>query len=377
MKYLEEGGIDDALADLLERIGRVREAAELHRSKGRRQQAIALFLREADNKAALHQAQECIIEEFWHRISFGVHPDIVRSKPVKRLMRFASRLDATSMEQTKAAEVSVNLRLTSYSSRLILMHFQLSMFMAIIENRTSQLRALGLKFHRMHYSAAALLCLDQYFSRAFRFQDLVLVDAVEELGLFHTYVNLLSTAAFRTDLSHEATVATLFGFRRNTANELLVPQNTWLHSEILKLRPSNMPRDPDPNLKLPVLELRGLFQRVLQIHLKQRIIAENEECARSKAFLPCLPFAVSGLCTQSECPKAHVSPSKIDSIYYNMRVRLHFQQIVIVQLLKDNAHEEVEVRKISEYVVILILQIRSVYSIQVLAQPSLQCSSSS
>ncbi|KAK0245331.1 hypothetical protein EDD85DRAFT_800629 [Armillaria nabsnona] len=329
VKYLEEGGIDDALADLLERIGRVREAAELHRSKGRRQQAIALFLREADNKTALHQAQECIIEEFWCRISFGVHPDIVRSKPVKRLMRFASRLDATSMEKTKAAE--------------------LSMFMAIIENRTSQLRALGLKFHRMHYSAAALLCLDQYFSRAFRFQDLVLVDAVEELGLFHTYVNLLSTAAFRTDLSHEATVATLFGFRRNTANELLVPQNTWLHSEILKLRPSNMPRDPDPNLKLPVLELRGLFQRVLQIHLKQRIIAENEECARSKAFLPCIPFAVSGLCTQSECPKAHVSPAKIDSIYYNMRVRLHFQQIVIVQLLKDNAHEEVEVRKISEF----------------------------
>ncbi|PBK60033.1 hypothetical protein ARMSODRAFT_966416 [Armillaria solidipes] len=329
VKYLEERDFDDALADLLERIGQVCEAAELHCSKGRRQQAIALFLHEADNKTALHRAQECIFEEFWYRISFGVHPDIVRSDPVKRLMRFASRLDATSMEETKAAE--------------------LSMFMAIIENQPSQLRALGLKFHRMHYSAAALLCLDQYFTRASRFQDLVLVDAVEELGLFHTYIRLLSTAAFRTDPSREVTIAALFGFRRNTANEFLVPQNTWLHSEILKLRPSNMPRNPDPNLKLSVLELRGLFQRALQIHLKQRIIAENEECARSKAFLPCLLFAVSGLCTQSECPKAHVSPSKIDSIYYNMRVHLHFQQIVILQLLRDNAHEEVEVREISEF----------------------------
>ncbi|KAK0207600.1 hypothetical protein IW262DRAFT_1469183 [Armillaria fumosa] len=327
VKYLKERDFDDALADLLERVGRVCEAAELHCSKGRRQQAIALFLREADNKTALHRAQECIMEEFWYRISFGLHPDIVRSNPVKRLMRFASRLDATSMEQTKAAE--------------------LSMFKAIIENQGSQLRALGLKFHRMHYSAAALLCLDQYFTRAFRFQDLVLVDAVEELGLFHTYIRLLSTAAFRTDPSREVTIAALFGFQRNTANEFIVPQNTWLHSEILKLRPGNTPSDSD--LKLSVLELCELFRRVLQIHIKQRIIAENEECAKSKAFQPCLPFAVSGHCTQSDCPKAHVSCSKINSIYYNMRVHLHFQQIVILQSLRDNAHEEEDVRKISEF----------------------------
>ncbi|KAK0506463.1 hypothetical protein EDD18DRAFT_32642 [Armillaria luteobubalina] len=325
VKYLKEKDFDDALAHLLESVGRVCEAAELHCSRGRRLQAIALFLHEADNKTALHRAQECIMEEFWCRLSFGLHPDIVRSNPVKRLMRFASRLDATSMENTKAAE--------------------LSMFKAIMENQGSQLRALGLKFHRMHYSAAALLCLDQYFTRAFRFQDLVLVDAVEELGLFHTYVRLLSTAAFRTDPSREVTIAALFGFRRNTANEFIVPQNTWLHSEILKLR--NTPSDSD--LKLSVLELCELFRRVLQIHIKQRIIAENEECARSKAFRPCLRFAVSGHCMQSDCPKAHVSCSKIDSIYYNMRVHLHFQQIVILQSLRDNAHKEEEVRKISEF----------------------------
>ncbi|KAK0198014.1 hypothetical protein F5146DRAFT_1130958 [Armillaria mellea] len=292
VEYLEERDFDIALADLLERTGRLCEAAELHCSKG-------------------------------HQIP-----------TVLRLMRFTSRFDATSMERTKAAE--------------------LSMFTSIMEGQMPRLGTLGLKFHRMGNSAAALLCLDHYFSQAFRIQDLALVDAVEELDLFCTYVGLLS-AMLRKDPCRDATTAALFGFRRNTENELLVPQNTWLHSEIfklpeiLKLPPWKMHRDSDSNLKLSVVELRGLLRRVLQIHLKRRIIAENDACARSKAFSPCLVFAISGGCARPGCLEAHISSSKIDSIYYNMRIRLHLQQILILQSLRENAHEEVEHRENSEF----------------------------
>ncbi|KAK0440837.1 hypothetical protein EV421DRAFT_1905200 [Armillaria borealis] len=203
LEYLEERALDIALADLLETMGRLSEAAELHYSEGRREEAIELFLREAKNKNALR------------------HPVVLR------LMGFASQLDTTFMERTKAAE--------------------LSMFTAILQDQASRLRELALEFHKMGHSSAALLCLDQYYARAFRIQDMALVDAVEELNLFYIYVNLLSTAAYRIDPCQDMSTATL-----------------------------------------------QLF-------------------------------------------KAHVPASVVDAEYYNMRVRLHLQQILILQSFGENS----------------------------------------
>ncbi|KAK0444957.1 uncharacterized protein EV420DRAFT_1721599 [Desarmillaria tabescens] len=321
LEYLEERDLDIALAELLESMGRLSEAAELHYSEGRREEAIELFLREAENESALRRAQECILEELWHRVSFGVDSRAICSDPVvSRLMRFASRFDAALMRKIEAAE--------------------LFMFTAIIKDQTSRLRELALEFHEMGHNSAALLCLDQYFSRAFRIQSMVLADAVEELNMFHFYVNLLSAAAYRTDPCEDAMTAALFGFRRIAENEYLVPQNTWLHTAALELQLRSATSDLDLTLSVP--ELRSIFQRVLRGRLKQRTDAENSECARSKAFLPCLVFAVSGFCRRPDCPEAHVSPSEIDAGYYNMRIRLHLQQILILQSLRENAHQEVE-----------------------------------
>ncbi|KAK0232752.1 hypothetical protein IW262DRAFT_1259998, partial [Armillaria fumosa] len=323
VEYLEERDLDLALVDVLVREGRFSEAAELHYSEGRKEPAIELFLRQTEDKAALRRAQECILEELWHRISFGVNPEVIRlDGTIMKLVRSASQLDATFTKWTK----------------------ELSMFTAIIDAQTSRLRELGSEFHEMGHSSAALLCLDQYFSRTLQIQDLALVDAVNELSLFYTYVGLLSAAAFRTDPCGDAPTAALFGFRRIAENEFLVPPHTWLHSAVLELRPGGVVRDSDCNLRLSVLELRWLFCDTLRGHLKQRITAENGECARSKAFRPCLVFAVSGSCHRPECPEAHVLPSAIHAGYYNMRVRLLFQQILILQSLRENAHEDVEYR---------------------------------
>ncbi|KAK0456957.1 hypothetical protein EV421DRAFT_103155 [Armillaria borealis] len=328
VEYLEERDLDVALADVLVEAGRFSKAAEVHYSEGRKEEAIELFLHQTEDKAALRRAQECILEELWHRISFGVDPKVIGSDPtVMRLMNSASRLEVTFTERTK----------------------ELSMFTAIIHAQTSRLRELGSEFHKMGHSSAALLCLDQYFSQTLRIQDMTLVDAVKELSFFYTYAGLLSAAAFRTDPSGDAPTATLFGFRRIAENEFLVPSNTWLHSAAFKLRPRDANQDSDADLRLSVLELRGLFQHVLRRHLKQRTASENDQCARSKAVLPCLVFAVSGFCRRHDCPEAHVSPSVIDAAYYNMRVRLHLQQILILQSLRENNHEGIGSRGTIEF----------------------------
>ncbi|KAG7450850.1 uncharacterized protein BT62DRAFT_1001665 [Guyanagaster necrorhizus] len=326
--YLKERDLDVALAHLLEMTGRISEAAELHCSNGRKQQAIELFLREAENKRALCRAQECILDELWHTIAFDVDPNVIRSDlSVLQLMHFASQIDEASVEWTKADE--------------------LSMFRAIIDNQTSQLRALGSKFHKADHSSAALLCLDQYFSRAPRIQDLTLVDAVEELGLFYTYAGLLSAAASRTDPWEDVTMAAMFGFRRISENEFLVSKNAWLQKAALNLPRKSVHRDHDSNLRLSAFELRGLFQFALRSHLKGRIAAEDDDCAKSQAFQICLVFAESGRCDQ--CPQVHMSPLMIDTGYYNMRVRLHLQQILILGSLSGNACEQMESRETPEF----------------------------
>ncbi|KAK0245332.1 hypothetical protein EDD85DRAFT_895697 [Armillaria nabsnona] len=290
---------------------------------GRREEAIELFLCEGESKDALRRAQECILEGLWHGISFGMDSHAIRSDPtLSRLMHFASRLDVASMNQIKAAE--------------------LSMFIAISQDHASRLRELGLEFHKMGHSSAALLCLDQYFSRALQIQSMALIDAIEELDLFYIYVNLLSATVYQTDPCKDIATATLFGIQQKADNKFLVPQNTWLHMAVLELRLRSATSNSD--FILSALELRGLFFCVLVDHIKQMIDAENNECARSKAFRPCLVFAVSGFCTQPDCPEAHVSPSVIDAGYYNMRIRLHLQQILIFQSLRENVHADMEYR---------------------------------
>ncbi|KAK0183607.1 hypothetical protein F5146DRAFT_229634 [Armillaria mellea] len=293
-------------------------------SQGRREEAIELFLCEGgESKDALRRAQEWILEELWHGISFGLDSHAIRSDPtLSRLMCLASRLDVTSMNQIKAAE--------------------LSMFIAISQDQTSRLRELGLEFHKIGHSSAALLCLDRYFSRALQIQSMGLIDAIEELDLFSIYVNLLSATAYQTDPCTDIATATLFGFQLMVDNKFLVPRNTWLHMAALELRLRSATSNSD--FILSASELRGLFHCVLVDHIRERIDAENDECARSKAFRPCLVFAVSGFCTRTNCPEAHVSPSAIDAGYYNMRIRLHLQQILILQLLMENVHVDMEYR---------------------------------
>ncbi|KAK0475067.1 hypothetical protein IW261DRAFT_1495269 [Armillaria novae-zelandiae] len=292
-------------------------------SQGHREETIELLLCKGDSKDALRRAQECILERLSHGISFGLNSHAIRSDPtLSRLTHFASQLDLTSMSQIKAAE--------------------LSMFIAISQDQRSRLRELGLEFHKIGHSSAALLCLDQYFSRTPQIQNMGLVNAIEELDLFYIYVNILSATVYQTDPCKDIATATLFGFQWMTDNKFLVPRNTWLHMAALELQLRSATSNSD--FILSASELRGLFHCVLVDHIKQRIDAENDECARSKVFQPCLVFAVSGFCTQPNCPEAHVSPSVIDAGYYNMRVRLHLQQILIFQLLRENVHVDMEYR---------------------------------
>ena len=78
LEFMEDYGFDVARTTLLEQLGRLSEAAELHLAEGRVVRAIELFLRDNVDRSARRRAEECLLDGFWRLLSFGltVKPDV-------------------------------------------------------------------------------------------------------------------------------------------------------------------------------------------------------------------------------------------------------------------------------------------------------------
>lgn len=114
---MEDYGFDIVRADLLEQVGRVVEAAELHRAEGRDIKAITLLLQNRNDPRASSLATEWILQGLWKCLPFDVTMNMLRdtSKPI-----IASLLDlANQVMETENLSAHIEMQvscLTSHSS---------------------------------------------------------------------------------------------------------------------------------------------------------------------------------------------------------------------------------------------------------------------
>jgi hypothetical protein len=95
---LEEYDLDIARASLLESIGRLADAAELHLTEGRPLEAIGLFLKDSANEAMLCRGRECILEGLWQNLSFAVNANSVReNETLDQLLSLAANFDTSHL----------------------------------------------------------------------------------------------------------------------------------------------------------------------------------------------------------------------------------------------------------------------------------------
>jgi len=83
----------------------------------------------------------------------------------------------------------------------------------------------------------------------------------------------------------------------------------------------------------------------LRKHLKSKVEEENNLCRQAKALMPCLVYSVYGRCRG--CNRDHATT---DPKSYNLRVKLHLQQIVIYQALHATEFQPLELRWQKSYV---------------------------
>ncbi|KAJ6614863.1 hypothetical protein B0H10DRAFT_2042924 [Mycena sp. CBHHK59/15] len=316
LEYLEDRGLDVARATLLESNGLFSEAAELRLKEGRIFEAIRLFRNQNSQHSNL-RASQCILQGLWEKFPFAAVPN---SPDVSRLLDHAA---------------AVNMSLLSESDR-----YEISMFQAIVNRTVSKLEALGKMFLAANNLAVALLCLDHCFVNPPKLQALPVDAVAKSLEVFQSYVKLLYYFAFNVDPCNTPTAEILFGYRREGEHSFLIPRQTFLHVALQKYQhPAHTRSSGNISILLSGPELRDIFHRSLKERLAGRVREENAVCRRTSAFHPCLNAAVFRQCHRTECPDEHLSAAALNPQQYNLRVRIHLQQIAIYQSLRSIDHD--------------------------------------
>ncbi|KAJ7237490.1 hypothetical protein B0H12DRAFT_1238227 [Mycena haematopus] len=307
LEYLEERGLDVAHATLLESLGRFCDAAEVHLEEGRTLDAIKLFLRDRHNEDSICRGAKCILQSLWRQLSFAVLPK--EDPSVSPLLTLAAKVDPSFLPENERSE--------------------LEMFQAISCREFSKLQRLGESFETTN-PAAALLCLDHCFINPPKIQALRVDGVAKELHVFLAYVKLLNLFTWADPCNHPL-AQKLFGYMRQGENDFLIPAGSFLYSTLRKLdHPAFLRSTGEENIVLDGSELSEVYHETLKERLRLRVLQENEMCKKTRAFSPCLTYSVfDGHCNRVDCPHEHLpAPTREE---YNLRVRIHLQQILVFQ----------------------------------------------
>lgn len=332
IEFLDECGLYVSQAVLLEELGQHEQLAELHLAQGHTLEAIAAFVKDQRNPDSAKRASKCVLDGVWQGLFLGVHP---ASEPVKanntlqELLRRLDELDITHLEDEMRDEVCFQ-----WMSRFLcpLSLPQVLMFRAIVAQNPQQLRIMGERFHRWHKDdAAALLCLDHAFTCPLELERASQADLMIILKDFLLYSQLLLGFASQRQPSSLPAVQRLFGFTSEADSEhfLVVRKGTILYDRCIQCALTSI-RPHEQDIAVIRTELDSLLRRLLRDHLSVRVTGENELCRNAKAFRPCIVHAAFSRCARIDyCPLDHISADKFDVEFFNLRVRIVLQQIMI------------------------------------------------
>jgi hypothetical protein len=90
--------------------------------------------------------------------------------------------------------------------------------------------------------------------------------------------------------------------------------------------------------------LEGIIRSALGQRMLRRLQDEHKACLSTKVFRPCINVAVIGRCLRPNCPHDHVSRDSHNLESFNLRIRLHMQQILIVHHM-DIDHRRQDLRR--------------------------------
>lgn len=206
------------------------------------------------------------------------------------------------------------------------------MFEAIKAGDLKLLRTLSKQFVSRGDKVSAVLCLDHYFQSFPNLHNFTSLELSELLHDFLGYCRSLESLIVTPNPCNSLLIQKLFRIYPSSDNILWLPNATFLHNKLLETR-ANLVGSDEEGILISEWELTRRFKEFLINRLLHVVKLENDSCHCASAFNPCLPYIVNRQCNRPQCPRQHIETTSLTRSWYNLQVRIHLQQILILQTL--------------------------------------------
>ena len=205
------------------------------------------------------------------------------------------------------------------------------MFKVVVADNKDKITQLAKGFLLTDNFAAAGLCLNRYFTRI-RNRKFLKPSSIDQLSsyleLFLAYTRILSDLASPANSSKTTLAERLFGFRRLSAgathDTFTTLPGTFLH----RFRELHMIGKLDNALS--EFELQHVLRRAVHEYLWDSVTKENLWFRELPQMASCLDLALPG---GSHTTKGHPHDRPVTYHWYNLRIRINLQQILILHTL--------------------------------------------
>ncbi|KAI6165391.1 hypothetical protein EDD17DRAFT_226022 [Pisolithus thermaeus] len=312
LEFLEDYGLDVALAALYESHGKYVEAAELHLNEDKPLDAIRVFLKDETDRHAVERAADILLECLWKHCSFGVPSKEFHTGIPKTLISLSYQLPLDPLSPRARNEI---------------MMFRAA---AAEEPDRKALEALAESFIERKEKVAALWCLYHVYSRLPRLLSATLDDLSRFLEKFYIYSQLLYIVASHHDPVGERGIRRLFGITLLSDDRYAAEPGSFILTTPGAESTSN---DARTNVSHTHARITNALKECVRSYLRYQVNTEIRLCYNPQHFSHCLSFVSSGFCNYAGCKQQHISPSSLDTIQYNARIGIHLQQMSILQLV--------------------------------------------
>ncbi|KAL5534681.1 hypothetical protein ACEPAG_1145 [Sanghuangporus baumii] len=312
--FLEDIGLDVARAMVLEKFGRIHEAADLLFAEGQSKQAVQLLLKDAKNRDSLRRAVEYILRSSWKRYSFVVDTR-QQGDRCQNLLPLMRDVDKTEFPEETIREID--------------------MFEAFDRKDNEFLLNTYGKFRNLSNPQAAVLILDYLLTSSDRIRIDNMRDVVRYLKAWIAYGEILREIWSRDINADRRRSQDLFGFQNESEDLFLLVYGSILANHAMT---KNDRYGSFQTTETGVVVNRSVLVSIIKASVRERLssMVENQIIKvggiRNKLFGdPCLAFALQGQCYWSDCRREHIDMKSVDMTWFNCRVRVHLLQILFLQ----------------------------------------------
>ncbi|CAE6535633.1 unnamed protein product [Rhizoctonia solani] len=347
LEYMEDFGFDAARIHVLQLHERFADAAAVAFQERNTLEGVRLLLLSSEDDHKL-QAGKHAIQGLWNLLPFGAQVTPSNEKTVGGLLRQLSTIDPKFISENEQRALDLfrvihaknldRILALSRSSALLARAAEALLGFAHCSKFLTTLQQASLD----DFNTKSILALSYYngLIQLFRTINSSAKESQRLLGFEPVATNTASTPESGSDNDHSAT------------NEFWIYSSSCLFEPAKSLSGSLEPTSLALGLTattIPEASLQRLVVDTITKRLNDEVRTMNGATTSLYALRPCLEFGVFGKCNQPRCGRQEVSSIRIADQdrqkYFNLRVRAHVLQALIIQAFHPQNPEDERQRR--------------------------------